>query len=73
MLILGPSGYEIYIFLEKNGKTIGKQWRLWSDAAFCGVWSGLHCLPITFLRVSRLQWLTAYEHVLDSNNHVALA
>ena len=25
--ILGTSGYEIYIFLEKNGKTICKQWK----------------------------------------------
>ena len=38
--ILGMSGYEIYIFLEKNGLTICKQWRPRSDAAFCGVWSG---------------------------------
>ena len=38
--ILGTSGYKIYIFLEKNGWTICKQWRPWSDAAFCGVWSG---------------------------------
>ena len=37
--ILGTSGYEIYIFLEKNGLTICKQWRPWSDVAFCGVWS----------------------------------
>ena len=28
------TGYEIYIFLEKNGSTICKQWRPWSDAAF---------------------------------------
>ena len=38
--ILGTPGYEIYIFLEKNGKAIFKQWRPWSDAAFCSVWSG---------------------------------
>ena len=38
--ILGTSGYEIYIFLEKNGQTICKQWRTWSDATFCGIWSG---------------------------------
>ena len=70
--ILGTSGYEIYIFQEKNGKTICKQWRPWSVAAFSGVLSGsalfanypfaasdlgLHCLPITLLRVSRLQWV----------------
>ena len=34
------SGYVIYILLEKNGWTICKQWRPWSDAAFCGIWSG---------------------------------
>ena len=38
--VLGTSGYEIYIFLKKNGWTICKKWRTWSDAAFCGVWSG---------------------------------
>ena len=38
--ILGMSGYEIYIFLEKNGWTVCKQWKPWSDALFCGVWSG---------------------------------
>ena len=38
--ILGTYGYEIYIFLEKNGLTISKQWRPWSDAAFCSIWSG---------------------------------
>ena len=38
--ILGTSGYEIYIFLDKNGLTICKQWRPLSDAAFCSVWSG---------------------------------
>ena len=38
--ILGMSSYEIYIFQEKNGYTICKQWRPWSDAAFCGIWAG---------------------------------
>ena len=38
--IFGAPSYEIYIFLEKNGRTICKQWRTRSDAAFCGVWSG---------------------------------
>ena len=30
----------ISTFLEKNRWTICKQWRPWSDAAFCAVWSG---------------------------------
>ena len=38
--IVGMLGYEIEIFQEKNGWTFCKQWRPWSDAAFCGVWSG---------------------------------
>ena len=35
IFILGISGYVIEIFREKNGTTICKQWRPWSD-----VWSG---------------------------------
>ena len=38
--ILGMSGYVILIFWEKNDWTICKQWRPWSEAAFCGIWSG---------------------------------
>ena len=38
--ILGMSGYIMWIFLKKNGWTICKQWRPWSDAAFRGVLSG---------------------------------
>ena len=38
--ILGTASYEIYIFLEKKGSTICKQWRPWSDATFWGIWSG---------------------------------
>ena len=30
---------------RKNGKTICKQWRPWSDAAFRGVWSGSALFP----------------------------
>ena len=37
--ILGKPSYEIYIFLEKNGLTICKQQKPWSDAAFCSIWS----------------------------------
>ena len=52
--IFGMSGCVIWTFLEKNCWPFYKQWRPWSDAAFCGVWSGLHCLPITLLGVSIL-------------------
>ena len=38
--ILGISGYAMQIFLEENGWTIHEQWRPWSDAAFCSIWSG---------------------------------
>ena len=38
--MLGMSGYVIYIILGKNGWTICKQWRPWSAATFCGIWSG---------------------------------
>ena len=50
--ILGTPGYEIYIFLEKNGYIICKQWRPCSAVSDLG----MHCLPVTLLRVSRLQW-----------------
>ena len=39
-----------YIFLMKNGWTICKQWRPWSDLV-------LHYLPVTLLGLSRLQWV----------------
>ena len=56
--ILGMSGYEIYIFLEKNGWTICKQWRPWSDATFCGIWSGFALFANYPFRGSpRLQWV----------------
>ena len=32
--------YDVVIPEKKNDWTICKQWRPWSDAAFCGVWSG---------------------------------
>ena len=63
--ILGTSGYEILIFLEKSGLTICKQWRPWSDATFCGVWSGLLCLPLTLLGVSSLQWVKGKNLLQD--------
>ena len=36
---------------------ICKQWRPWSDAAFCGVWSGSALFASYPLRVSSLQWV----------------
>ena len=45
------------IFRGKNGWTICKQWRPWSDAAFCGVWSGSALFAYNPLKVSRLQWV----------------
>ena len=55
--VLDTSGYEICIFLEKNGLTICKQWRPWSDATFCGVWSGPALFASYPFRDSRLQWV----------------
>ena len=60
--ILGTTGYEIYIFLEKNGKTIWKQWRPWSGAAFCGVWSGSALFAKYPFTISRLQWVNLFCH-----------
>ena len=57
--ILGTSGYEIYILLEKNGQTVCKQWRPWSDTAFCGVWSGSALFanyPFTGLPITMIKW-----------------
>ena len=44
----------ILIFQKKNGWTISRQRRPWSDAMSD---LGLHCLSITLLGVSRLQWV----------------
>ena len=54
------SVYEIKIFLEKNSWSICKQWRPWSDATFCSVWSGSALLPITLLGVSHIQWVNCF-------------
>ena len=54
---LGRWGYEIKIFLEKNGWSMCKQWRPWSAASDLG----LHCLPDTLLGVSRLQWVKEWD------------
>ena len=56
--IFGAPSYEIYIFLEKNGKTINFANSGEPDQMPRSVASdlGLHCLLITLLRVSQLQW-----------------
>ena len=55
--ILGMSGYETYIFLEKMAKLFANSGD--PDQMLHSVVSdlGLHCLPITLLRVARLQWV----------------
>ena len=45
------------IFLEKTGWSIGKQWRPWSDAAFCSVWSGSALFANYPFRVLRTTWV----------------
>ena len=55
--ILGTPSYEIYIFLEKNGKLFANSGDPDQTPYFAGSDLGLHCLPITLLWVSRLQWV----------------
>ena len=71
--VLGTLGYESYIFLEKKDFTICKQWRPWSDAAFCSVWSGsalfaTRGLPVTLLWVSWLQWVKQQHNKTHEND-----
>ena len=54
--ILGTSGYDIYIFLEKMV-------RLFANSSAASD-LGLHCLPITRLWVSRLNWVKHMEDKL---------
>ena len=53
--ILGTSGYEIYIFLEKMAKLFANSGGSDQMPHSAASDLGLHCLPITLLRVSRLQ------------------
>ena len=55
--ILGTSGYKIYIFLEKMAKLIANSGDPDKTLRSAASDLGLHCLPITLLRVSRLQWV----------------
>ena len=54
--ILGTSGYEIYS-KRKKAKLFANSGDpdQMPHSAVCDL--GLHCLPITFLQVSRLQWI----------------
>ena len=63
------AGYEIYIFLEKNGWTICKQWRPWSDDAASDL--GLHCFPNTLLRV-KVTHGHVYKESLNNSTLVTL-
>ena len=51
------SGYEIWIFLEKNGKTICKSGNPDQMLHFAVSDLGLRCLQIILLGVSKLQWV----------------
>ena len=69
ILIIGMSGYMIKIFLEKNGRTICKHWRPWSDAAFCGIRSGSALFanyPFRVLQTVRIQWVNLHI-MIDSH------
>ena len=65
--ILGTSSYEIYvIFIEKMAKLFansGDPDQMPQDVA-CDL--GLHCLPITLFRVSRLQWANWWPQCMFS-------
>ena len=55
--ILGMSCYEICIFLEKMAKPFANRGDPDQTPHSAASDVGLHCLPITLLRVSRLQWV----------------
>ena len=42
---------------RENDWTICKEWRPWSDAAFCGVWSGAALFASYPFGVSRQHWV----------------
>ena len=56
--ILSTSGYEIYIFLEKKDKQYANSGNPDQTRRSAASDLGLHCLSITLLRVSRLQWVS---------------
>ena len=55
--ILGTSGFEIYLFLEKMAKLFANSGD--TDQMLCSAVSNLHlhCLPVTLLCVFWLQWV----------------
>ena len=59
-------GYVIEIFWKKIGWIICKQWRPWSDTAFCGIWSGSALFANYLLGVSRLQWVNEHPQRIFS-------
>ena len=60
--ILGTSGYDIYIFLEKMVKLFANSGDPDQTPRSVASDLGLHCLPITRLWVSRLNWV---KHMKD--------
>ena len=54
--ILCTPGYEMYIFLEKS-EPLANSGDPDQTPRSAASDLGLHCLPITILRVSRLQWV----------------
>ena len=54
--ILGLLGGIFHFYSNLIEHSVSKQWRTWSDAAFCGVWSRFHCLPMSHKRDARLIW-----------------
>ena len=58
--ILGTAGYEVYIFLKKKAKLFANSGDPDQTPHSAASDLGLHCLPVTLLRVSRLQWLNIW-------------
>ena len=58
------SGYEIYICLEKMAKLFANSEDPDQTPRSVASDLGLHCLPITLLRVSRLQWVKGKMQLL---------
>ena len=69
--ILGMSGYEIKIFLQKKTKLFANSGDPDQTPHSAASDLGLHCLPITLLGVFRLQWVKkktkTLQQVLNKN------
>ena len=61
--ILGLLGTIFLIFIQiLKENSVSKQWRPWSDAALCGVWSGFALLAdVQKKKDARLIWISMYE------------